>query len=66
MRTTEARDAQESALPCALSQARQNGERMGIAPPLQNGRGFGTIAGVGRSEFPLEITVRPPRQQSIL
>lgn len=32
MRTTEARDAQESALPCALSQARQNGERMGIAP----------------------------------
>lgn len=35
MRTTEARDAQESALPCALSQARQNGERMGIAPPCK-------------------------------
>ena len=35
MRTTEARDAQESAVPCASVQARQNGERMGIDPPCK-------------------------------
>lgn len=42
MRTTEAQDAQESAVPCASVRARQNGARwglhLGFAPAQRNRR----------------------------